>query len=449
MMTISSNIWTRLAAVGVAVCVGVIPAQFGAASGANSSADVGSTRLVSVRFDGEQTLRRSNNPAISAQGRFVAFSSRARIVEEPANVAVRQIFLRDAATGTRTLVSRARGGGGGDGNSDWPSIASDGTRIVFASGSTNLVRGDTNGHPDIFLYDSTTGTTTLISHAPNGDPANRDSHSPAISADGTHVAFTSSSTNLGSGSGGFDSIYVYDIAAGTAQLATHAADGSPTDYYGGYNPSISGDGSLVTYRSGSSNLVSDDTNNHDDIFLYDASKDTNKLISRTPTGGLANANSGPSVISADGTRVAYYSYANNLVADGDSISLADVFVYDISTDSTTLISRATTGESGNGDSFYPSISGDGDLIAYTSYASDLVRSDPNGASDVFVHSIATGATRLVSKTSDGSPASGNSDRSDISLDGTHIGYESDANNLARVDTDAGRHTADVFLYRLS
>lgn len=444
-----SNLWVRLAAVGVAALFGYIPSQVEAVPGDDSSAEIGSTRLVSVRFDGEQTLRRSNNPAVSAQGRFVAFSSRARIVEESANLAARQIFLRDMSTGSSTLLSRARGGGGGDGDSDWPSISSDGTRIVYSSGSTNLVCGDTNGYPDIFMYDAATGATTLISHAPNGDPANLDSHSPSISDDGTHVAFTSSSTNLVPDSGTFDGVYVYDIAAKTTQLVTHAPDGAPADYYGGYNPSISGDGRLVTYRSASSNLVSDDTNNHDDIFLYDTRSDTNQLINRTPNGGLANADSGPSVISTDGTRVAYYSYANNLVADDDPNFVADVFVYDIATESTVLISRATDGGPGNRDSFYPSISGDGSLVAYTSDSSDLVRKDPNGASDIFVHNIATGATRLVSRMSDGSPATGNSNRADVSADGTHIGYESDANNLAPRDADVGRHATDVFLYRLS
>lgn len=353
------------------------------------------------------------------------------------------------AAGTTVLVTKARDGGGGNGNSDWPSISSDGTRIVYSSGSSNLIRGDTNGHPDIFMYDATTGATTLISQAPNGDPANLDSHSPAISADGTHVAFTSSATNLVPGSGTFDGVYIYDTAAGTTQLVTHAPDGSPADYYGGYNPSISGDGDLVTYRSASCNLVANDTNNRDDIFLYDAASDTNQLISRAPNGGLANADSGPSVISADGTRVAYYSYADNLEADDSTNFTADVFVYDIATKSTTLISRATDGGPGDGDSFYPSISGDGTLVAYTSYASDLVRNDPNGFSDIFVHNIATGTTRLITKTSDYAPATGNSDRADISLDGTHIGYESDADNLGAGDTDVGRHATDVFLYRLS
>ncbi|MEO8328432.1 MAG: calcium-binding protein, partial [Candidatus Nanopelagicales bacterium] len=374
---------------------------------------------------------------MSAQGQFVAFASRARIVQGPANLASRQVFLRDMSTGASTLLSIARDGGGGDGSSDWPSISADGTRIVFESKATNLVRGDTNGFSDIFMYDTTSGVTTLISHAPNGNPANLASYSPAISADGTHVAFTSSATNLGPDNGYFDSVYIYDIASGGAQLVTHAPDGSPTNYYGGYNPQISADGNLVAYYSPTADLVADDTNSHDDVFLYNAATDTNQLISRTPDGGLANGNSYGVDISADGTHVAYNSYANNLVPNDDTDNITDVFVYDVASESTTLISRATDGGPGNADSYYPSISGDGTLIAYTSYASDLVRNDANAGTDIFVHNTTTGTTRLISKAPDGSAATGNSDRADVSIDGTHIGYESDANNIVTPDTDTG------------
>lgn len=454
----------RLVSIGAVAVVALAPTWVGAAgnpdsfkpdsfkpdlrvASAVSAAPIGTTRMVSLRYDGRQTLRRSTIPAVSSQGQFVAFSSRARIIAGPASLASFQVFVRDMETDSRLLVSRARDGGGGNGDSGWPSISADGTRIVYTSGADNLVRGDTNGAADIFMYDTTTGTTTLISRAPNGDPANRRSFLATISADGTSIVFTSSATNIVRGSGDFDNVFIYDIAADTTRLVTRPPDGSAANYYS-VAGSISGDGTRVTYRSGASNLVRNDTNGRDDVFLYSATTDTNKLISRTSAGESANGDSVTSVISADGTTVAYYSYANNLVHDDENF-IADIFVYDVATASTTLISRGRDGQPANSDSYYPSISGDGTLIAYTSLATDLVAADEYAGSDIFVYDTTSGSTRLITKALDGSAASDGSDRASISVDGTHVGYESRADNLVQGDNDADSRRLDVFLYRLS
>lgn len=450
----------RLVSIGAVAVVLLVLTSVGAAgnpgsvklgrqlASAVSAAPIGTATMVSIRYDGGQTLRRSSNPAVSAQGRFVAFTSRARIIEGPANLAFRQVFVRDMEAGTNLLVSRARGGEGGNSNSGWPSISADGTRIVYESGASDLVRGDTNGAPDILMYDTTTGATTLVSRAPNGDFANRGSFLGSIASDGTHIVFTSAATNLVRGSGEFDNVFIYDVAAGTTKLVTQAPDGARSNYYS-VAGSISADGSRVTYRSGASNLVPDDTNGRDDVFLYDAITETNELISRTPDGESANGDSVTSVISADGTRVAYYSYANNLVPDDGTFATSDVFLYDVATASTTLISRARDGRPANNDSFYPSISGDGTLIAYTSLASNLVVDDAYSGNDIFVHDTATGSTRLITKAPDGSAATGSSDRAAISVDGTQVAFESEADNLVPGDTDTDHHPLDVFLYGLS
>ncbi len=449
---------TRLLSVGVVAVAVLAPTSVGAVgnpdplrlnpalASAVSAAPIGTTRVVSLRYDGRQTLRRSTIPAVSSQGQFVAFSSRARIIAGPASLASFQVFVRDMETDSRLLVSRARDGGGGNGDSGWPSISADGTRIVYTSGADNLVRGDTNGAADIFMYDTTTGTTTLVSQAPNGDPANRRSFLATISADGTHIVFTSSATNIVRGSGDFDNVFIYDIAADTTRLVTRPPDGSAANYYS-VAGSISGDGTRVTYRSGASNLVRDDTNGRDDVFLYSATTDTNKLISRTSAGESANADSVTSSISADGSTVAYYSNATDL--SNDPTNTSNVFVYDVAAASTTLISRGRDGQPANNQSYYPSISGDGTLIAYTSAATDLVAADEYAGSDIFVYDTTSGSTRLITKALDGSAASDGSDRASISVDGTHVGYESRADNLVQGDNDAGFRPLDVFLYRLS
>jgi Tol biopolymer transport system component len=414
-----------------------------------SSAPVGSTTMVSLRYDGAQTLQYSSNPVVSGEGRFVAFTSQARITRGLGDLAFRQVFVRDVMTGRNVLVSRARGGGAGNGHSGWASISADGTRIVFVSGATNLVGGDTNGITDVFLYDTTTGVTRLLSRAPNGNAANGASKLAYISADGTSVAYTSSATNIVRGSGelGLDNVFLHRIGAGTTELVTKAPDGTASNYYSVVG-SVSADGDLVSYRSGADNLVHDDTNGSDDVFLYNASTRTNLLISRTPDGAPANANSGTNMISGDGTRVVYYSYASNLTAHDDTF-LADIFLYDVASGTTSLISRGRNGGPGNRDSYYPSISGDGDVIAYTSLASNIVGDDANKNTDIFVHDVSAGSTRLISRAPDGSPATELSDRAAVSLDGTHVGYESRANNLVVGDRDGDHRPRDVFLYRRS
>lgn len=421
----------------------------GAPADAAIAQPVGTTRMVTLRSNGHQTKKRSHRPVVNANGRFVAFSSRARQLVDGETIPSEslQVYVRDMETRTTLLVSRGRDGGEGNADSDFASISADGTRIVFNSGASNLARGDTNGISDVYLYDTTTQRATLISRAPDGSPGNGSSTVAVISADGRHVVFTSSATNLAPGGDpGITNVFLYDVASGTMELISRAPNGDPANYYS-YRAWISGDGSRVSYRSGASNLVSDDTkNSRDDIFLYDAAAGTTTLISRTPDGGATDYDSADPMISADGTRISYFSYATNLVP-GDSNRAADVFVYDIATAKTTLISRARDGGPANGESYYPTISGDGTLIAFSSIGTNLVRGDDNGVADIFVHDTATASTQLVSRARDGSDANNYSDRASISVDSSHIAYESRASNLVRRDTDDLRPD-DVFLYRL-
>ncbi len=416
-----------------------------------SAVSIGETEIVSLRNDGAQTLRRSLSPTVSARGRFVAFSTRAHITDRPAHLAYLQVYVRDMDTGVSRLVSRAQGGGGGNGSSNWPSISADGTRIVYESGANNLVVGDTNGYTDVFTYDTQTKTTSLISHRPDGGPANFASGKAYIAANGTSVVFTSTASNLVSesvGGRGQPNVYLYDIAAGTTKLVTDPA-GDATTGDPSYAGSISANGDLVTFRSTATNLVPDDHNGRvEDVFLYNATTGQNQIISETPSGP-GDAGSGESMISGNGNYVAYDSFANNLVA-GDDNRRADVFVYDVAANSTTLISRGRDGLSANNDSYSPSISRDGERIAYTSYATNLVARPDYFTGDIYVFDSTTGSTRLISKAPDGSPADGGSDRAAISIDGTHVGFESRANNLVPGDNDAADYRPrDVFLHHLS
>lgn len=407
---------------------------------------VGTTRMLSVRYDGEQTMRNSTHPVPSADGSAVAFSSRARLVETWSRVRS-QVYLRDVESRTTTLVSRTPDGKGGNGPTGWPSISADGTRVVYPSTADNLVDGDTNGLSDVFLYDAATETTTMVSQAPDGRPGNGSSDVPVISADGSHVVYRSTAKNLGPGGTDWGGIFVYDLETGTTKWINRTAGGGEPNYYS-YRAWISGDGSRVSYRSGASNLVADDTNGRDDIFLWDRAARTTTLLSRTPDGKSGNADSVDGMISADGTRVAFFSWATNLVPD-DGNNEADVFLYDVAAGTNTLVSRGRSGQAADGGSSYPTISGDGTLIAYTSWASDLVRDDDYLGDDVFVYDSTSDSTVMISRSRNGSSANGRSDRAAISIDGTRVAFESAADNLVVGDTDADYRPYDVFLNRLS
>jgi Tol biopolymer transport system component len=158
-----------------------------------------STERVSVDSAGVQANDSSSSRAISADGRFVAFQSDAsNLVAGDSNTSP-DVFVRDRMTGTTERVSVATGGAQGNGSSTFASISGDGRFVVFSSGSTNLVAGDSNARWDIFLRDRKTGTTTIVSRNTAGVQADGNCYDPAISADGRFVAFHSFATNLAAG----------------------------------------------------------------------------------------------------------------------------------------------------------------------------------------------------------------------------------------------------------
>jgi Tol biopolymer transport system component len=202
-------------------------------------------------------------PSISADGKYVAFESFAsNLVAGDINGAD-DIFVRDLESGTTVLVSTGSGGQGNSYSSD-PSISADGRYVAFDSLADNLVAGDTNGNQDVFVRDLVSGTTVLFS---TGSTGQGDSHSfaPSISADGRYVAFTSYATNLVAGDTNSDSgTFVRDLVSGTTVLV---GTGIPGQVYNPFSyPSISADGSFVSFTSLATNLVAGDTNGFADIF---------------------------------------------------------------------------------------------------------------------------------------------------------------------------------------
>ena len=208
-----------------------------------------------------------------------------------------------------------------------------------------------------------------IIDAINGGKGNSDSFEPTISANSRYVAFTSLSNNLVSDDTNETAdIFVYDRNSGITERVSIASDGSQADA-GSYKPSISADGRYVAFIADASNLVDDDTNNEKDVFVHDRVTGSTELVSIDSDGSQGNFDSDQVAISADGRYVAFTSLSDNLVLN-DTNMKADVFVHDRDRGITERISVSSSGSQGDG--YHPAISDDGRYVAFASGSNNLV-----------------------------------------------------------------------------
>jgi hypothetical protein len=291
---------------------------------------------------------------------------------------------------TITIVSADAAGNEGNNestlySSGLHSISADGRYVAFYSFASNLVAGDTNGTPDIFVKDTQTGAITRVSVEGAGAQANSYSYNPSISADGRYVAFYSEANNLVSGdTNNATDIFVKDTQTGAITRVSVDGGGAQANNYS-FNPSISADGRYVAFYSGASNLVAGDTNGTSDIFVKDTLTGAIQRVSTGALGTQANSGSYEPSISADGRYVAFRSDTSNLVA-GDTNGTTDIFVKDTLTGGIARVSVDGAGAQANNSSYYGSLSGDGRTVAFLSYASNLVPGDTNNTGDVFLAS---------------------------------------------------------------
>ena len=292
-----------------------------------------------------------------------------------------------------------------------PSLSFTGRFVAFNARSDNLVPGDTNGARDAFVRDLVTGVTERVSIATGGAQAHGDSQFPMLDYAGRMVAFTSDAPDLVAGdTNGVQDVFVHDRATGaTTRVSVSSSGAQANDASGMFaRPAISGNGRYVVFHSAASNLVPNDTNGVADVFLRDLWTGTTELVSRSSDGGSADGGSvGNFSISADGRFVAFDSGADNLVA-GDTNGRIDGFVCDRQLGRIIRVSVASDGTQANGDTQLLGtwISGDGRFVTFQSSASNLVPNDTNNASDVFVHDRLTGATERDNVASDGAQALG-------------------------------------------
>jgi Tol biopolymer transport system component len=434
------------------------------------------TERVSVDTAGIEGDNGSNDPAISSDGRYVAFESFAtNLVAGDTNDKV-DIFVRDRQTGTTTRASVDSGGNQGTEASFDPSISADGSYVAFESNANDLVAGDTNPLSDIFVHDQLGGTTNLVSVDSAGaqDPVPSSSSSPSLSSNGRYVAFDSDAELVATDTNGFFDVFVHDRDAdgngtydepggiSTLRVSVDSAGNEATE--ASVDPSISANGRYVAFSSFATDLVASDNNGKFDIFVHDRDADGNGTydepggistlrVSVDSGGGDADGDSNSPSISGDGRYVAFDSDATDLVGT-DNNGRFDIFVHDLQTGTTTRVSVASGGAEANGHSYSPSISVDGRYVAFYSEADNLVVSDLNGSADVFVHDrdadgnstydeVGGISTVRVSVASGGGEGNGDSSAPSISSDGKYVAFTSDSDNLVGGDNNG---FFDIFTY---
>lgn len=372
----------------------------------------GETIRVSSSSEGEAADDDSENPSISADGRFVAFESVATNLspERPEgsgctnaaglDASCASVYLKDMETGATEVVSKNSDGAIADGSNEHPVISGDGRYIAFRSTATNLDGGEMGDIPQIYRRDLQTGFTELVSADGEGLAGNDASDLPAISDTGRFVAFKSLSGNLASGDGAGSDVFVKDLQTGQLTLVSTDSDGTRGNGDSGYDAlDISGDGRFIAFESEATNLAANDDNQKRDIFIKDLQTGETSLISADAAGAAGDDDSYTCVsLSSDGTLAVFASNANNLSA-GDSVNKTDVFLRDRSIGSTTMVSASGSGEPGNGASEEIAIASGGGSVVFVSAASNLVPEDTNGKDDVFVRQLATGIVKLASTSS--------------------------------------------------
>ena len=317
-----------------------------------------------------------------------------------------------------------------------PAISGNGRYVAFQS--DKLGGGDTNGVADVYLRDTAQGTTIRVSVGSGGVQAYEGGGVPAVSHTGRYVTFSTTSPLVGHDRNQTADVYVHDRVTRRTRLVSVARSGRAGNGFSA-GASISADGRYVAFVSGATNLVADDTNRDDDIFVRDLEEGTTIRVSVGRKARQSNRSSGHAVISADGTHVAFESDATNLSSPRPRVT-PTIYVRDIRKRRTHLVSMSTSGEPANDTGFPPpSISADG---RYVAFASDATNLDPQSRySDVFVRDIVAGTTEIASLNNLGQPM-GNSEAPSISADGTRVAFYSFADNLAPADTNGW---GDVFL----
>ncbi|MFN8016846.1 MAG: DUF4214 domain-containing protein [Acidimicrobiales bacterium] len=348
------------------------------------------TTLVSVGTDGRSFSQNvSRLCGASSTGRFVGFYAP---LHDGDDSSTSQVWIIDRTTDETEMVSvtsgGVRAGNGGDSGMDVASrcpISTDGRYVTFANSSSTL---SPNSHEQIFRRDRTGKLTLIESMSSASVVGNGPSRFPDMTDDGNQIAFQSTANNLVAGDGnGHSDVFVRTVGAASLERASLTDGDAQVADGDSHSPSIAGDGRYVTFVSAGSGLTAGEAGTFDDVYLRDLQTDATELVSMSSTEVQSDGYSFAADISPDGRFVAFASGGKDLYPAKVSNN-ADVFLRDRQLGSTTLVSRTAGISPGNDDSWEPVVSANGKVVAFTSDATDLVRKDTNGRRDVFARDTA-------------------------------------------------------------
>lgn len=399
------------------------------------------TVRANVASDGKESAFPALDPAVTGDGRYVAFASDADDLVAGDDNQVSDVFVRDLVAGTIERVSVGDAEQQGDQLSWGPSLSADGRYVAFTSFATNFVVSDTNNTLDAFVRDRVAGTTVRASVDSTGAQAKLGGFADAISSDGAVVAFHSKSGDLVAGDDNDkQDVFVKEFLTGLTEQVSVDSDEleGPLE---SFNAGLSADGSRVVFESFSP-LAPPSNGGNRQIFVRDRALGTTELASITSSGTLPDAECYGTSISGDGMRVVFHSGARNMVPH-DENHAGDVFGHDFLLNLTVRVSVDANGEEADLSSHEPVISADGRHVVFTSYATNLVPEDVNFSADVFTKDFESGRVRRVSIDSKGLAADFESSLPAVSAHGETIAFESVATNLVSDDANGRR---DVFAW---
>jgi hypothetical protein len=399
------------------------------------------TDRVSVNTLGSSVAGSNTEPSINqSNGRFIAFVSTGNLLP---GVTGTQVYIHDRQTGQPSLVSKDNSvvGNPGIGDSDTPSISSDGRFVAFVSQTTNLLAPTVPSvvANQVYVRDTQTGVTSLISRDSSAGlvVGNAASGEPSISGDGRYVTFVSSATNLVAGVVSGPQVYLRDTQTGQTSLVSRNNNASVVEgNAGSTEPSISADGSTVTFVSQATNLLAPTVPSvtAGQVYVRNLNTGVTSVVSRDSTGGLVvgNAASSAPSISGNGRYVTFVSTASNLVT---SVSGTQVYLRDTQAGQTSLVSKDNDAPSnpGGGVSSTPAISTDGQYVTFVSLSTNLLAPGTpsvNGP-QVYLRDTTGNLTSLVSQDSSGNPSTAGSNNltPSITTSGTFVAFVSSATNL--------------------
>ncbi len=413
----------------------------------------GDTILISQGTGNAPAADEESHSAAVSDGRWVAFTSDAANLtdqddEEVANV--NDVFLYDTQADELVLASKTSAGDPAQDGSGDPSISANGRWVAFTSGANNLSDDDYDVAPtNVFVHDRTTGETSTASLDAPGEPLDWQSLRPSISPDGRFVAFETFADNLtNAAQDDVKNVVLFDEKFGTTILVSRNGGAGGGGDFGvnddASDASVAKNGKFVAFSTSATNMPGNQDDAVEDVYVKPVrllsqgpGPDNPELASRTTGNQGGDADSGFPSISADGRFTAFHSAASLVAADTNDDT--DVYMFDRKLNRQFLVSRETKkGPVGDNDSLFPSVSGSGRYVAFQSLASNLSGADsPAAYSDIFVYDHKTGKLKLASKKSDGTASlAGHSTIPSISDNGAYVGFTSEANSLSDDDDDA-------------